>query len=156
MANPRYERRRALGLCGMCGVAAPREGKTNCADCAAYQHQRRRERGTVARRIEEYSRLYGLSPTDYERLLARGACWCCERPARRYDIDHDHAIGGKAGGADKARLRASVRGIVCHRCNLLVGQYEGGTLSGRWASTAEDRARVEAYLARPYPFAEAA
>jgi hypothetical protein len=65
---------------------------------------------------------YGLSLEDYTRLLVvqRGICPICERPLNlrggkgagdRLVIDHHHTTG-------------QVRGLLCARCNLVVGQFE--------------------------------
>lgn len=60
---------------------------------------------THAARIEK---VYGLSSTEYDRLLAfqNGRCAICRgRPrSKRLAVDHDHATG-------------AVRGLLCSRCN---------------------------------------
>jgi hypothetical protein len=62
-------------------------------------------------------RTYRLTCRQYDRLLARagGFCEICgladhENAHGRLWIDHDHAIGDWA-----------VRGLVCRRCNILLG-----------------------------------
>ena len=77
---------------------------TICTDC-----QRARRSATAhARRVEQ---TYGLTATDYQRLLAHqgGGCAICGG-ARRYrlNVDHDHATG-------------RVRGLLCRRENRLLG-----------------------------------
>jgi Recombination endonuclease VII len=63
---------------------------------------------------------YGIDHDEYERMLERqgGACAICgtERPAKnerwkRFDIDHCHRTG-------------RVRGLLCKRCNKIVGVLE--------------------------------
>ena len=100
---------------------------------------------------------YGLSLADEAHLLAMydGLCHCC-RSVPPIEIDHDHAEGGEAGGPDKARLRRSVRGLVCSRCNSVVALIENRTYNPkrrRKRITDDDIARVKRYLARPNPFA---
>jgi hypothetical protein len=56
---------------------------------------------------------YGISPEQYDLMLRYqgGACGICgERPTGRLCVDHDHVTG-------------KVRGLLCHRCNLGLGNY---------------------------------
>jgi recombination endonuclease VII len=56
---------------------------------------------------------YGLSPGDFERLLARqnGACAICKvRPAETLHVDHCHATN-------------KVRGLLCRYCNIGLGGF---------------------------------
>ncbi len=72
------------------------------------------ERGAAKRRGENMDARVGL----YESLLAkqRGVCAICSRTDngrwgdRRFSIDHDHRT-------------KQVRGLICHRCNLLIGHF---------------------------------
>ena len=57
---------------------------------------------------------YGITAVQYAELLKLGGgnCWiCCHPPkSRRLAVDHDHKLGrGKP---------ESVRGLLCHKCNL--------------------------------------
>lgn len=59
---------------------------------------------------------YGITNDDYNALLAKqgGTCAICnEKRAYFLHVDHDHSV------ADK---RASVRGLLCKRCNKLLAQ----------------------------------
>ena len=77
---------------------------------------------------------FGLTPLDYARMLATqgGLCAICRKPEvrmrdglpMRLAVDHDHESG-------------RVRGLLCARCNLLLGAYE----------LVRDDARFLAYLA---------
>lgn len=98
----------------------------------AAQHasvQRYRKRHAAAVRRREYARRrcrpHGLSLRDYERLLASqgGVCAICHGPEtvltpsgvpRYFAIDHDHATG-------------RVRGLLCVRCNRLLGVARDST-----------------------------
>lgn len=52
---------------------------------------------------------YNITPADYARMLSRqkGACAIC-RKAIRLTVDHSHET-------------KKVRGLLCDRCNLLLG-----------------------------------
>lgn len=52
---------------------------------------------------------FGLTPDAYGRLLAEqgGVCAICAT-GTKFDVDHDHESG-------------AVRGLLCRRCNLLLG-----------------------------------
>jgi hypothetical protein len=59
----------------------------------------------------KYRRLYGITLEDYESMFKKqsGACAVCfEKSDKHLDVDHDHVTG-------------EVRGLLCSRCNLLLG-----------------------------------
>src|SRR5271166_3831988 len=69
-------------------------------------------------RDQELWRKYKIRSIDYERMLAEqgGKCAVCETcdfvgPGRRLHVDHNHATG-------------KVRGLVCVRCNVLIGMAQ--------------------------------
>jgi hypothetical protein len=65
-------------------------------------------------RAYERKHLYGLSNEDYQQLLAdqAGRCAICKQLATKLlHVDHNHTTG-------------RVRGLLCQRCNLLLGSYE--------------------------------
>jgi hypothetical protein len=75
-------------------------------------------------------REYGLTLADYNAMLRKQAhrCSVCRRPEsikskstgqpRRLAVDHDHVTG-------------TVRGLLCHRCNILVWAFEDNHTSLR-------------------------
>ncbi len=73
------------------------------------------------RRAQMAARRYGITLDDYLLLQdrANSACDICGNPqahtyrggATPLDIDHDHRTG-------------KIRGVICHRCNLLVSSIE--------------------------------
>lgn len=62
------------------------------------------------RRDQYLKRTYSLSLADWESMfVSQGSvCKICKKRKKRYDTDHDHATG-------------KVRGIICHRCNVMLG-----------------------------------
>ena len=67
------------------------------------------------RRPRDLRRRYGLSGVDYQRLLDAqdGVCAICKRPppeGRFLGVDHDHKTD-------------AIRGLLCDRCNLALGQF---------------------------------
>lgn len=145
-------RYRSEGRC-RCGRPALEEGKVTCSDCL--QDERARQRALYYRngrkRLQVLKRDYGLTPLEAEllRYAQHYLCACCGH-ARPTEIDHDHAIGD--GRKD------AIRGMVCRRCNTLIGHVERGTWTGMAAINRADNPYVELlcvgrYLARPRPFA---
>lgn len=135
---------RQFKLCRKCGVTklraeftvrntGPRIGHlaAYCKTCSAdavrgtYQVKNQRDPG-LYRRVEwpsKLKKLYGITVDDYDRMLAAqgGGCALCgsmnpltgNRTYKRntrtaFDVDHCHATG-------------KVRGLLCTRCNRLVG-----------------------------------
>lgn len=76
---------------------------------------------------------YRITCEEYAQLLARfgGLCDRCGQVTVAPVIDHDYVIGD-----------AGVRGMVCHRCNIIIGCVEQGSRS-------ED-ALTTAYLRHPF------
>jgi hypothetical protein len=63
-------------------------------------------------------RRYGITQADYDAMLLaqKGCCAVCETddyvgPGRRAHVDHDHKTG-------------KVRGLICVRCNVLLGMAQ--------------------------------
>jgi len=110
--------------CRVCGVLIPKPRSSNrkyCSDAHAQKgfrldhpdHEKERyqkdKQGCRARHlIRKYK---GFTQADYDKMLAEqnGACKICEcRQEKCLDIDHDHKTG-------------RVRGLLCHNCNLMLG-----------------------------------
>jgi hypothetical protein len=112
--------------CHACNRAWAKERYERDPDAA-----RARQRARAARRVASGaprppsywpSRLkrYGITPADYERMLAEqaGCCAICgsDQPGGRgvrFHVDHDHDTG-------------RVRSLLCHSCNVGLGHL-GGT-----------------------------
>lgn len=126
------------GVCRTCGQTKPASDfyrnplgvpglRPDCKHC--HNTQRRADyaagRGGRSKDIsyeQLLKREYGITLADYNTLLRRQAhrCAICRRPetvkyrngqVKRLAVDHDHVTG-------------SVRGLLCHRCNVLVWALE--------------------------------
>lgn len=83
-----------------------------CPPCRAV-HERARRRHH--QRVHRLKGRYGLSVEDYDVLVAdqAGACAICGEEPELLMVDHCHRSG-------------AVRGLLCRRCNTLLGYLEGG------------------------------
>jgi len=83
---------------------------TVCADCRKKRHSQTSHGNRIRR-------TYGITAPEYMTMLeAQGKCCAICSGSRNYrlSVDHDH---------EKERLegsRASVRGLLCKRCNTLL------------------------------------
>jgi hypothetical protein len=74
------------------------------------------------RRDGNLRHFYGINQNDFDALLKAqgGVCAICKNPPTGKRavlcVDHDHKDG---------RLKGEARGLLCHRCNMLVGYLEG-------------------------------
>ena len=79
----------------------------------AYYHAHKQDIQPILRR-GQLKRLYGMSPADYDGLLAKqdGMCAICGTPSEEtLCVDHCHATG-------------IIRGLLCRKCNTGLGCYE--------------------------------
>lgn len=97
----------------------------------------------VYQRRHDLRRHFGITEAEYDAILAKqgGACAICKGPqqragAKHFAVDHDHATG-------------RVRGLLCSRCNVGVGQFLDSPqrlaaalayLQASWDDPAVDRA----------------
>ena len=75
------------------------------------REERRRNRDT--RRDYDFRQKYGITLADYDTMFESqgGVCAICFQPptgGRRMAVDHNHETG-------------KIRGLLCHRCNLAIG-----------------------------------
>lgn len=70
----------------------------------------------IAQSLKDWLKTYGLTPEEYEKMLENqgGVCAICQSPhprmknAKRLYVDHCHETG-------------TVRGLLCHQCNAMLG-----------------------------------
>lgn len=77
----------------------------------------KRKRLKLARRGYRLKSVYGITLDEYALLLKKqhNKCAICKGSRPYYlHIDHDHAVESVEGS------RASVRGLLCKRCNQLL------------------------------------
>lgn len=106
-------------ICVQCGIAyTPRALKGELKYCSRACNQENRKQTGRGRR-DHLLRKFGISPDDYDRMLAEqgGGCALCGKRAEdqtRYStylhIDHDHVTG-------------RIRGLLCDQHNLLLGRF---------------------------------
>lgn len=123
------EKRRLLGLCGACCERAV-DGRVFCdrhlARARLAGRARPAQRAQQAKRSYEYKK-YGITSVEYHRrLIAQGhRCAICGTPSmtlsHRLCVDHDHYTG-------------EIRGLLCKRCNLGLGQFDDDLFSVLQAS----------------------
>jgi hypothetical protein len=104
----RYAKRKAARLCVHCGKPSETEF-VGCRACR--EHLRTRTSRSLEERQKAHWRyFYELSPEQYNNLLTSqgGKCAICRGPLTRLHIDHNHAT-------------KKVRGILCHNCNVGIG-----------------------------------
>lgn len=101
------------------GEPLPQSRCKSCqADAARDWYRRNSERANTNRRRLALRESFGITPEDYEAMLAEqgGVCAICQRPERakrdgkpmRLSVDHCHTTG-------------HVRGLLCHACNRGIG-----------------------------------
>lgn len=89
---------------------------TNCNRAKGKESYRRLcARDVLRNRRRKLKRHYNLTPERHQAmyLAQNGCCALCKEPVEynRIDADHSHATG-------------EFRGLLCHRCNVLVGHVE--------------------------------
>lgn len=104
-------------VCTQCGVSrtlrhyvSPR-GRV-CDIC-------QKARTKTASRNRHVDKHYELTPEEYAKLVAHqgGKCHMCAEPRREgyaWHVDHSHGVERAKG------TRASIRGLICARCNTLL------------------------------------
>lgn len=113
----------AMKTCARCHAAKPltafhrsrntKDGRHSwCAGCATAAQKASRERNYTPeqKRKWQLKTRYGLTVEGVDALLAKqhGKCGICDVTLVKYHVDHCHQT-------------RRVRGLLCHRCNLMIG-----------------------------------
>lgn len=84
---------------------------------AEYYRQNKDRAGEMARQ-RHLMQKYGITPLGYASMLFSQSfrCACCQSerpggPGNKFAVDHDHSTG-------------EVRGLLCFRCNTMIGHAE--------------------------------
>lgn len=75
-------------------------------------------------RVERTAKRQGLAPHDVEALRRsqNGLCPVCLRPLpATFVVDHDHELARAHGHDPDTGCPGCVRGLVCRRCNSVLG-----------------------------------
>jgi hypothetical protein len=84
----------------------------------------------------EYKRKYGLYREDYDKLVTTqdGKCAICLEP-KKLVVDHDHEDG-------------KVRGLLCFKCNMLLGACSDSVMVLKRAIVYLSRIKLHAHKKR--------
>ena len=118
-----------LQTCPKCGQEKPTDNfysfKRACKSCLLEKQRRYRNSRPNFHRAHNLKQRYGLSPDEYQSILAHQnfTCAICEveishaleyTAKRSVVVDHNHETG-------------EVRGILCSKCNLVLGHAREST-----------------------------
>lgn len=103
--------------CVACGTREATHLGLLCTRC--FRHVRT----VIAHRQGNRLRTYHLTPERYAEMMAEqdGKCKCCREDFgfKRICVDHDHSCCPAGGSCGKC-----IRGLLCARCNVMVGYWE--------------------------------
>lgn len=122
----------ATKVCAKCGESKPigefhkqptgKMGRHSyCKPCYNERNKTRNRSDTPEQKRQwNLSRRYGITVAEFDEMLARqgGKCVICEQEPKRPVVDHCHETG-------------AVRGILCHRCNIILHGIENADYRGR-------------------------
>lgn len=76
-------------------------------------------RGSQCRICKDGLYRYGMNRLDQIKLLEsqNGSCYLCDDPVQLFD-------GHKGGMIDHCHSTGNVRGVLCNKCNTIVGRIE--------------------------------
>lgn len=112
--------------------SATRDGlKSLCRACSnAYSRDWFSSQTSERRRAKLLRNGYGLTVDDFDALLAAqgGQCAVCgtAEPGGQFGtwhIDHDHSCCPKTG-ANRKSCGNCIRGLLCQKCNVGLGQFD--------------------------------
>ena len=111
-----------MKTCCGCGVEKDEDqfynGMGRCKPCRKEVGRKWLAEHPEHARTQHIKRRYGITQEDFDSmsLYQGGVCEICKKPPcgkrAMLHVDHDHTLGNG---------RHSVRGLLCYRCNLLLG-----------------------------------
>lgn len=123
---------RGKGLCSTCYASYRRSGKTKFKDITSKWEEEKelsmaasvigREERAKKRRdsnpflYKSYWKRYRITQDDFHQMVLEqvGCCKICDEQLTNEVVDHCH-------------VTKVVRGLLCHKCNILVGNLENNT-----------------------------
>lgn len=101
-----------------------------CATHHRVEALRRKKAAQVRRRAD----VYGIDEDDYTALLwfQHGACAICQKATgarRALAVDHDHKQARLDGHDESKGCPKCVRGLLCKRCNRILGELRDDPLA---------------------------
>jgi len=118
-----------LQTCPKCGQEKPTDNfysfKRACKSCLLEKQRRYRNSRPNFHRAHNLKQRYGLSPDEYQSILAHQnfTCAICE-------VEISHALEYTAKSSvvvDHNHETGEVRGILCSKCNLVLGHAREST-----------------------------
>lgn len=100
-----------------------------CRNARQYQHNNKRRNYIKSRGRKNQILSYGISIEQYENFLQKqnNCCAICFNSfineKKHPSIDHDHSCC-----SDKKSCGNCVRGLICNRCNLMIGLAKDDTI----------------------------
>jgi hypothetical protein len=94
--------------------------RAHCRECQAAYHKKNRARHLAGYRRRHLKQYYGMSQEEYNRryIEQKGVCAICKKECeyrrrgggghRWLAVDHDHKTG-------------KIRGLLCQKCNMILG-----------------------------------
>jgi len=113
------DKRRTDGLnsnCRTCQRVASRKWRQGNPDKTSVWKRKweKSANGKASRRDSQFRRRYGISAEQFDAMVSLndGRCEVCKEKGARLVVDHCHSVSCGP---------ASIRGMLCDRCNLMVG-----------------------------------
>lgn len=118
-----------LRTCTKCGTTEPHtefyKDRGVCRPCTRAQQRAYRSRRPDFHRNHNLKQRYGITIEDFESIISQQnfACAICE-------VEISHALdykSGKSVAVDHNHETGEVRGILCSKCNLILGHAREST-----------------------------